>query len=101
MFKMKFVKSHQRPLQRQVHESVEISRSVADKVMNSKGEWGGSKIPRINLEVGERVREDAEEGLTRAEDSKIEKWTVTIKVRDLLTSHFQTSVESEVRFLDP
>ena len=45
-FCMKVEKIHRTPLVRQVSEGVEIARCQADIVMNSKGEWNGSKLPR-------------------------------------------------------
>ena len=46
-FKMKVVRGHKTPLTRQIQESVEIQYSTADMVLNSKGEWNGSRIPRV------------------------------------------------------
>ena len=60
-FNMKVLRSHRTPLSRQVHESVEIDSSKADIVMNSKGEWNGSRLPRIIIEVGEELQEDEED----------------------------------------
>ena len=40
---MKVKKSHRTPLQRQIEEGVEIESSVAQIILNSKGEWNGSK----------------------------------------------------------
>ena len=62
-FSMKVLRSHKTPLSRQVHESVEIDSSKADIVMNSKGEWNGSRIPRIIIEVGEELQEDEEDSM--------------------------------------
>ena len=52
---MEILKSFRKPLERMIAESVEIEKGSADVVMNSKGEWGGSRIPRITIEVGEKV----------------------------------------------
>ena len=54
-FKMKVVRGHKTPLSRQIHESIEIENSKADFLMNSKGEYNGSRIPRIVIEVGDKV----------------------------------------------
>ena len=70
---MKVVRSHKTPMTRQVHESVEIEYSSAKIVMNSKGEWNGSRIPRIRIEVGDQLQEEDEEsesGMTRATQDK-------------------------------
>ena len=47
-FRMKMMRSHLTPLTRQIQEGVEIENSKADIIMNSKGEWNGSRIPRIS-----------------------------------------------------
>ena len=41
-------------MSRQIEEEVEILNSKADVIMNAKGEWNGSKLPRIIIERGER-----------------------------------------------
>ena len=61
-FKMKILRSHKTPLTRQVHEGVEINSSKADIIMNSKGEWNGSRIPRVVIEVGEKIQDDEDDG---------------------------------------
>ena len=59
-FQMLVTRSFLRPLQRQVAESVSIEGGAddADQMLNSKAEWGGSKIPRITMEVGARVQQE-------------------------------------------
>ena len=57
-FCMKVEKIHRTPLVRQVSEGVEIARCQADIVMNSKGEWNGSKLPRMVIDRGEKVELD-------------------------------------------
>ena len=69
-FKMKVIKSHRTPLSRQVQESIEIEYSKADIVMNSKGEWNGSRIPRIVVEVGEKLQEGEKEEQKNTERSR-------------------------------
>ena len=64
-FSMKVLRSHRSPLTRQIQESVEISNSQAKVIMNSKGEWNGSKIPRIVIEVGKDIQEEEENTTTR------------------------------------
>ena len=57
-FTMKVIRSHRTPLTRQIHESVEIENSSANILMNSKGEYNGSKIPRIVIEVGDKLENE-------------------------------------------
>ena len=57
---MKVIKSHRTPLMRQVAEGVEIATCQAEVVMNSKGEWNGSRLPRMVIERGEKI--DLDEG---------------------------------------
>ena len=75
-FRMKVLRSHKTPLTRQIQEGVEINNSTANIIMNSKGEWNGSRIPRVVIEVGEKLQEeieDTETGTRRWTDSKIKK----------------------------
>ena len=58
---MKIEKVHRTPLVRQVSEGVEIARCKADVVMNSKGEWNGSKLPRMVIERGDKVELDEDD----------------------------------------
>ena len=64
--KMEVVEGHRSPLNRQIHEGVEIETNAAAVVMNSKSEWGGSKIPRIMIEIGDEVEEDNRSGMSRS-----------------------------------
>ena len=59
-YQMKVIRSHRTPLVRQVDEGVEIAMCEATIVMNSKGEWNGSKLPRMVVERGDKV--ELEEG---------------------------------------
>ena len=72
-FSMKVLRSHRSPLTRQIQESVEISNSQASVIMNSKGEWNGSKIPRIVIEVGKDVLEEDDEDIYRRLPDKDKK----------------------------
>ena len=40
---------------RQIEEGIEILKSEADVIMNSKGEWNGSKLPRMRIERGDKM----------------------------------------------
>ena len=64
IFSMKVIRGHKAPLSRQVHESVEIECSKAKHVLNSKGEWNGSRIPRLRIEVGEELEEEKDDTLS-------------------------------------
>ena len=57
-YEMKVVRKHRTPLNRQVDEGVEIALCKADIVINSKGEWNGSKLPRMIVERGDQVEVD-------------------------------------------
>ena len=56
-FKVELLRTFQKPLERLVAESVEIETGNYDMVLNSKGEWGGSRLPRLTVEVGEHVHQ--------------------------------------------
>ena len=43
-YAMKMVKTHRRPLYRQIHESILIDRFKGHTILNRKGEWG-SNVP--------------------------------------------------------
>ena len=51
-YRMKVERSHRTPLVRQLDEGVEIATCKAAVVMNSKGEWNGSKLPKMVIERG-------------------------------------------------
>ena len=71
-FRMKVLRGHRSPLTRQIQEGVEIENSQADIIMNSKGEWNGSRLPRIVIEVGDEIQEDGVEcGETETENPRI------------------------------
>ena len=56
-FKMTLVKKHQSALQRQIREAIDIEGSGAEIILNKKGEWNGSLIPRLRVEVADRMEE--------------------------------------------
>ena len=60
-YQMKVVRSHKSPLTRQVDEGVEIAMCDAKIVMNSKGEWNGSRLPRMVIERGEQIELDKDD----------------------------------------
>ena len=69
-FKMEMTRSFLKPLQRQIAEAVTIERGAnnADLMLNSKAEWGHSKIPRLTVEVGPKVAQADFRG--RTQDSR-------------------------------
>ena len=66
-FVMKVDKSHRSPLTRQVEEAVSIEIRKLDNLMNSKTEYNGSRIPRIRIEVGNKLIEGEDGSLPWAE----------------------------------
>ena len=65
-FKMTVIEGHKRPLNRQIHEGVELEMNAASIILNSKAEWNHSKIPRIIIEVGEDKEYDMNSGMVRS-----------------------------------
>ena len=59
---VKLLRSFTSPLARLVVEAVSIEISSADVIINSKAEWGSTRIPRLAIEVGERVRQEDHRG---------------------------------------
>ena len=55
-FKMKIVRKYRTPLQRQIGEALQIEKKAwtADILLNKKGEWNGTKIPRLRLESNDK-----------------------------------------------
>ena len=58
-YRMKVIRAHRTAMQRQIEEGVEIDHSKADILLNSKGEWNGSKLPKIVMETGKDINEDS------------------------------------------
>ena len=56
---MKVLKKFKTPLERQIGEALEIERRSwsADLLLNKKGEWNGTRIPRLRLESVEEEKE--------------------------------------------
>ena len=63
---MKVIEGHKSPLNRQIHEGVELEMNAASIILNSKAEWNHSKIPRIIIEVGEDKEYDMNSGMVRS-----------------------------------
>ena len=66
---MEIVEGHRSPLNRQIHEGVELDTNAADIVMNSKAEWNHCRIPRVVIEVGDEVEEDTDRGMSRSTET--------------------------------
>ena len=52
---MRVVQSHKRAVTCQVQEATMIDRSKANVILNSKSEYNGARLPRIRMEVGDKV----------------------------------------------
>ena len=79
---MKVQKSHRTPLASQVGEGVEINSCKSKIVMNSKGEWNGSRLPRMVIEQGEEIELDEDDINIRMtnwekDDRRNKKWDRT------------------------
>ena len=59
---MSLIKRHQTAFQRQVHESVQITSGSRDMNLNSKAEWNGQSIPRLTIEVKDKVLQKDHDG---------------------------------------
>ena len=53
-FRMRVVKYHKSPFERQIHESVLIRASIFHHLLNSKVEYNRCQIPRIAIKMGEK-----------------------------------------------
>ena len=49
-FRMEIIESHRSPLNRQIHEGIELETNGADIILNSKAEWNHCRIPRVIIE---------------------------------------------------
>ena len=55
VFHMNLLRKHKLAFTRQVSEGIEIERCKSDLILNRKGEWNGSCLPRMAVEVKEKV----------------------------------------------
>ena len=53
-FRMKVIKFHKSPFERQIHESVLIQASKGHHLLNSKMEYNRCQIPRLTIKMGEK-----------------------------------------------
>ena len=58
VFKCKVIGTYKRSLDRQVAEGVELERSEADLVLNSRAEFHGSAVPRVTVSHDTRDTRD-------------------------------------------
>ena len=56
-FQMKLLQRHKTAFDRQISESVAISNGKRDQILNSKSEWMGEALPRLAIEVRNKVRQ--------------------------------------------
>ena len=63
-YSMVVLRSHKHPLSRQIQEATEIQCSKFSIIMNNKSEWNSQKIPRITIEVGDRIITEEYRGTT-------------------------------------
>ena len=57
-FKMEIMRTFRKPLERMIAEAIEIEAGKYDVTMNSKGEWGSSRLPRLTIEVCDKVSQE-------------------------------------------
>ena len=65
VFKCKVLGTYKRSLDRQVAEGVELERSEADLVLNSRAEFHGSAVPRVTVSHDTRDTRDTHHRDTR------------------------------------
>ena len=66
-FHMVLLRRHKNDFARQVSEGVAIEWCEADLVLNQKGEWNSAPIPKMAVEIRDRVKlsEETKTGRTR------------------------------------
>ena len=98
-YHMKVERSHRTPLGRQVSEGVEINQCKADIIMNSKGEWNGSRLPRMIIERGDKIQLDEDDINVRMmnwEKKPKEAVELLVLSDSVKRKVFQEEVEDEV-----
>ena len=91
-FSMRLVKTHTRPMQRQIHESVLIDNFKGDVILNRKGEWGSNLADKLT--VGDN---DHETGGKRPRlDPRIQGGNIRKKRRCNETSYTSEDIVGEV-----
>ena len=77
-FQMRLLSKHKTAFSRQIAETVNISHGNRDNILNSKSEWMGSSIPRLTVEIRDKVQQVDHDG-KRLEDAGAKR---TAKTRD-------------------
>ena len=78
-FRMKVIKFHKSPFERQIHESVLIQASKGHHLLNSKMEYNRCQIPRLTIKMGEKEiverRKDLEKDIMeeKRQDQELEE----------------------------
>ena len=52
---MKVERTHRNSFERQIHEAVAIITDKSDNILNRKSEFNGQRLPRLVIEVQDRV----------------------------------------------
>ena len=96
-FKLELLSRHYTAFSRQVTESVFITNGVRDICLNSKSEWNGDAIPRLTIEVRDRVDQKDHGGqkLTQQQQLNPGKRPQKITTKDLQATAKRTRVEIE------
>ena len=55
-YSMAVLRQHKSALTRQIQEATEIEMSKASIILNSRGEWNSAHIPRVTIQVGDKVQ---------------------------------------------
>ena len=71
-FKIILISKHLTSFTRQVEESARITDGIRDQNLNSKSEWNGPKIPRLVIEIMDKIEQLDHNGerLTAKEDKR-------------------------------
>ena len=57
-FKIRLLMKHRTALQRQIREALKIENSGAEIILNKKNEWNESRIPRLRVEIADKIEEE-------------------------------------------
>ena len=61
-FRMVLIRTFRWAMHRQIVQAIEIEMSKPDILLNSKSEWGYPKIPRLRVEVGDKMTPQTQQG---------------------------------------
>ena len=68
-YSMRVLRQHPRTLSRQIQEATELQMSSSQIILNSKNEFNGPRLPRITIEVGDRIITEEYRGSRTAQDN--------------------------------